>query len=99
MLASERHTHAMSVTPFATDGSLDLDRLRDHVRFLAGGGVGVYVGSQGSGEGDLLTVDERVAVYAAAAEALRGTGTPVIAAGIGLAIRTTTACEIGRAHV
>ena len=47
----------MSITPFAADKALDLDRLRDHMQFLSSAGVGVYVASQGSGEGDLLTFD------------------------------------------
>ena len=85
----------MSVTPFTTDGVLDVDRLRAHVRFLAAGGVGVYVASQGSGEGDLLSVDERVAVYGAAVAA--EVAVPVVAAGIGCAMRTTTACMLARA--
>jgi 4-hydroxy-tetrahydrodipicolinate synthase len=85
----------MSVTPFTGDGALDLGRLRAHVQFLAAGGVGVYVASQGSGEGDLLSGDERVAVYGAAAGA--GVAVPVVAAGIGLGMRTTTACALARA--
>ena len=95
MLASGPRIHAMSVTPFAADGALDLDRLRTHLQFLAANGVGVYVASQGSGEGDLLTVDERIAVYDAAATA--GVAVPVVAAGIGLGLRTTTACDLARA--
>jgi dihydrodipicolinate synthase/N-acetylneuraminate lyase len=89
MLASEPGIIAMSITPFTGDGALDVERLRTHVRFLRDGGVGVCVASQGSGEGDLLSFDEKVEVYATAA-AESGAAVPVIAAGIGLAGRTET---------
>jgi dihydrodipicolinate synthase/N-acetylneuraminate lyase len=52
--------HAMSITPFDRKGAIDSGLLRAHLRFLAAAGVGVYVASQGSGEGDLLSFDEKV---------------------------------------
>lgn len=76
--------YGMSITPFTLDGAIDEAVLRAHLRFMSAGGVGVYVASQGSGEGDLLTLAEKAAVYRIAADELRGI-TPVIAAGIGLA--------------
>jgi 4-hydroxy-tetrahydrodipicolinate synthase len=79
---------AMSVTPFTEEGTLDEARLRTHLRFMADGGVdGVFVCSQGSGEGDLLTRDEKLAIYAVAADELKGR-VPVYAAGVGLASST-----------
>jgi len=79
----------MSLTPFDRAGALDEARLRAHLQFLAEGRVGVYVASQGSGEGDLLSFAEKVTVYRIAAEELRGR-VPVVAAGIGLAASTAT---------
>ena len=76
--------HAMSITPFDAGGAVDDALLRAHLRYLGAGGVGVYVASQGSGEGDLLSAPERCAVYRIAADELRDS-VPVVAAGIGLA--------------
>ncbi len=87
--ASHVGVHAMSITPFDESGAIDDGLFRAHVRFLAGAGVGVYVASQGSGEGDLLTVDEKVSLYAAASVAAGGR-VPVVAAGIGLAASTAS---------
>ena len=86
----------MSVTSFDAQGGLDEELLRVHLRRLGAAGVGVYVASQGSGEGDLLSFDEKVAVYRVAAEELRGT-VPVAAAGIGLAASTATTCALAAA--
>jgi 4-hydroxy-tetrahydrodipicolinate synthase len=85
--------HAMSITPFDRKGAIDSGLLRAHLRFLAAAGVGVYVASQGSGEGDLLSFDEKVTLYAIAAEELRGR-VPVAAAGIGLAASTAATREL-----
>ncbi len=79
--------HAMSITPFGPDGAIDEPLFRDHLRFVADHGVGVYVASQGSGEGDLLSFDEKVLLYGIAGDELRGR-VPVAAAGIGLAMST-----------
>jgi 4-hydroxy-tetrahydrodipicolinate synthase len=75
--------YAMSITPFRDDGRLDEDRLRAHVRVLAEGGVGIYLCSQGSGEGNLLTDDEKLGCFRIAVDEVHGR-TPVLAAGIGL---------------
>lgn len=63
---------AMSMTPFLEDGSLDEDGLRVHLRRLRDAGVGVYLGSPGSGEGHALTEEERRRVYEIGVEELRG---------------------------
>jgi len=81
--------HAMSITPFDRSGAIDTELLRTHLQFLAAAGVGVYIASQGSGEGDLLSFDEKVSLYRIAADELRGR-VPVVAAGIGLAGSTAT---------
>jgi dihydrodipicolinate synthase/N-acetylneuraminate lyase len=73
----------MSITPFTKDGAIDKSLLRAHLRFLSASGVGVYIAGQGSGEGDLLAVHEKIALYQIAASELHTT-TQVVAAGIGL---------------
>jgi 4-hydroxy-tetrahydrodipicolinate synthase len=88
--------YSMSVTPFDRDGEVDERLFRAHLRFQADAGVGVYVASQGSGEGDLLTFDEKVKLYNIAADELRGR-VPVIAAGIGLAASTAMTCSLAAA--
>jgi 4-hydroxy-tetrahydrodipicolinate synthase len=85
--------HAMSITPFDRFGALDTELLRTHLRYLGEAGVGVYVASQGSGEGDLLSFDEKVSLYRVAADELRGR-VPVVAAGIGLAASTAATREL-----
>lgn len=77
----------MSITPFQPDGRIDEQLLRNHLSFLADGGVGVYLCSQGSGEGDLMTIDERIEVYRIGVDQIGGR-TPVYAAGVGLAHST-----------
>jgi 4-hydroxy-tetrahydrodipicolinate synthase len=66
------------------------------LRFLRDAGCGVYVASQGSGEGDLLSFDEKVRCYEIAVEELRGV-VPVVAAGIGLAGSTAAIATLARA--
>ncbi len=85
--------HAMSITPFEPNGAVDEGLFRAHLRFLAGAGVGVYVASQGSGEGDLLSFAEKVLLYRAAVEELGGV-VPVVAAGIGLAASTASTRDL-----
>jgi 4-hydroxy-tetrahydrodipicolinate synthase len=92
-MTSRVGVHAMSITPFAPDGAIDEPLFREHLRFIADHGVGVYVASQGSGEGDLLSFDEKVALYGIAADELRGR-VPVVAAGIGLAMSTAMTCDL-----
>jgi 4-hydroxy-tetrahydrodipicolinate synthase len=83
----------MSSTPCGPDGAIDERLFREHLRFIADHGVGVYVASQGSGEGDLLSFDEKVTLYGIAADELHGR-VPVVAAGIGLAMSTAMTCDL-----
>jgi len=86
----------MSITPFTPEGEIDESLFRAHLRFMAEAELGVYVASQGSGEGDLLSPDEKVRLYNVAADELRGRRA-VVAAGIGLAGSTTAALALVRA--
>ncbi len=86
--------YAMSITPFNRDGALDEQALREHLRYLAAGGVGVYLASFGTGEGRLMTSEEIRRVYEIGVEELKGK-TPVYAAGLGL---TDTRTVIERAN-
>jgi 4-hydroxy-tetrahydrodipicolinate synthase len=75
--------HAMVVTPFNEAGTIDESGFRAVVRFAAAGGNAIWVASQGSGEGLVLTAGERRLLYRLAVlEA--GKDVPVLAAGIGL---------------
>lgn len=85
----------MSITPFTAGGELDEACLRSHLRWMAAGGAGVYVCSQGSGEGHLLDERERQRVFEIAVDELADAA-PVHAAGIGLA-DTSSAIRLGRA--
>src|SRR5258706_5318517 len=95
MKLTDRAVYAMSITPFTRDGALDETLLRSHLRFLAAGGVGVFLCSQGSGEGDLLSAAEKLRVYEAGVDELRGVA-PVCAAGIGLAGSTAEIAALAR---
>jgi 4-hydroxy-tetrahydrodipicolinate synthase len=72
----------MSITPFDGGGRLDEEALRRHLRYLADGGVGVYLGSYGTGEGLLLRRHEIRRLYEIGVEELKGR-TPVYAAALG----------------
>src|SRR5947209_4358413 len=86
---------SMSITPFTEDGRLDEGLLRAHLQYMAEGGVGVYLCSQGSGEGDLLTAAEKLRMYEIGAEELKGK-TAVHAAGIGLGHRTEDIVQLAK---
>ncbi|MEZ4215457.1 MAG: dihydrodipicolinate synthase family protein [Myxococcota bacterium] len=75
--------HVMSITPFDARGALDEAALRAHVRRLADAGIGVFLGSYGTGEGKLLRGDEVRRLYAVGVEASDGR-VPVVAAALGL---------------
>lgn len=87
--------HAMSITPFTAAGPIDWSLFRAHLRFMAAADLGVYVASQGSGEGDLLSVVEKAELFQTAADEL-GSTREVVAAGIGLAGSTRDAVELVR---
>jgi len=74
-------TFAISLTPFAEDGSLHEEEFRAHLRRLAGAGIGVHVGGSGSGEGYVLSPTERRRVLEIASEVLSG-HVPVRAMGV-----------------
>lgn len=88
-------TFTMSITPFTAGGEIDEPLLREHVRWLAGAGVGIYLCSQGSGEGDLMSIEERIRVYEIGVDAVAG-ATPVYAAGVGLAHSTDRVIELAQ---
>jgi 4-hydroxy-tetrahydrodipicolinate synthase len=71
----------ISITPFARDGGLDEGGLRSHLRRMAAGGVGVYLGGGGSGEGYTLDRDELRRVLEIGVEELGGRH-PVRAMGV-----------------
>jgi 4-hydroxy-tetrahydrodipicolinate synthase len=91
----DRSVYAMSITPFTEGGDLDEALLRAHLQYLAGGRVGVFLCSQGSGEGDLLTSDEKARIYEIGVDELGGK-TAVCAAGIGLAGTTQQIADLAR---
>ena len=74
--------NAMVVTPFTTEGAIDFDALRTIVDRLAAAGVGIYLGSYGTGEGHLLRPEELPDLYGVGVEAAAGRA-PVYAAAIG----------------
>jgi 4-hydroxy-tetrahydrodipicolinate synthase len=72
----------MCATPFADDEQLDEDDLRRVLAFLADAGVGVYLGSYGTGEGHLLRRDEIRRLYEIGVDEVAGR-VPVYAAALG----------------
>ena len=82
MAASVPGICGMSITPFNAGGTLDEGAFRAHVTFMAAGGVGIYVGSYGSGEGHLLRQHEIDRLYEIAVQELEGK-VPVYAAALG----------------
>ena len=73
---------AMCVTPFDGGERLDEADLRRVLAFLAGAGVGVYLGSYGTGEGHLLRRDEIRRLYEVGVDEIAGR-VPVYAAALG----------------
>jgi 4-hydroxy-tetrahydrodipicolinate synthase len=79
---SERlSVYVISITPFAGDGSFDEEATRSHLRRMAAGGVGVYLGGGGSGEGYVLSRPETLRLLEIGVEELRGK-VPVRAMGV-----------------
>jgi len=91
MKSGVTRTWVMTITPFSRVGSaasgsgeeLDEGALRQHLRRLADAGIGVCLGSYGSGEGRLLRRDEIRQLYRIGAEELSGR-VPFAAAALGL---------------
>lgn len=79
--AQTSSTFVISITPFTEHGTLDEDAFRLHLRRMAAGGVGVYVGGGGSGEGYTLDEAETERVVQIAVEELQGK-VPVRAMGV-----------------
>ncbi len=63
---------SMIVTPMEKDGKLDERGIREHLRRQVAAGVGVYLGSGGSGEGHALTHEERFRLYQIGVEECQG---------------------------
>jgi 4-hydroxy-tetrahydrodipicolinate synthase len=63
---------SMVVTPMHADGTLDEEGIRAHLRRQIDAGVGVYLGSGGSGEGHALELDELGRLYEIGAEECKG---------------------------
>jgi len=76
---------AFPITPYADDGSVDLDAVRANASWLARSGIDALVAPSGTGELFSLTPDECAAVVEATAEAAAGRA-PVIA-GVGFGPR------------
>jgi 4-hydroxy-tetrahydrodipicolinate synthase len=81
-MTGTRPVNAMCVTPFDSRDHLDEDALAAIVDRLAVAGVGIYLGSYGTGEGHLLRSAEIARVYDIAVEAARRR-VPVYAAALG----------------
>ncbi|WP_042401745.1 5-dehydro-4-deoxyglucarate dehydratase [Streptacidiphilus carbonis] len=85
------------VTPFALDGSLDLDVLRTHVAAGVAGGAGAVFAACGTGEYHALDLDEYEAVVAAAVSATGGRVPVVAGVGHGTALAKQFAARARRA--
>jgi 4-hydroxy-tetrahydrodipicolinate synthase len=81
-MTSARAVNAMCVTPFDAHDHLDEQALTVIVDHLARSGVGIYLGSYGTGEGHLLRPDEILRLYEIGVEAAAGR-VPVYAAALG----------------
>jgi 5-dehydro-4-deoxyglucarate dehydratase len=76
---------AFPITPYADDGSVDLDAVRANARWLAASGMHALVAPSGTGELFSLTPDECAATVEATVEAVAGR-VPVVA-GVGFGPR------------
>jgi 4-hydroxy-tetrahydrodipicolinate synthase len=94
MTAGQAGIFGMSITPFDAAGKLDEGALRAHLRYMAAAGVGVYLASQGTGEGHLLTREETRRVYEIGVAELKGK-VPVYATGLGFT-NTETVIELAQ---
>ncbi len=77
---------AFPITPYAADGSVDLDGVRANARWLPGGGVCAVVAPSGTGELFALTPDECAAVTRATVEAVDGRIPVIASVGFGVAV-------------
>ncbi len=73
MVSPEKPTiFCMIVTPMDEQGRIDEEGLRAHLRRMVGAGVGVYLGSGGSGEGHALEPNEMAFLYKIGVEECKG---------------------------
>jgi 4-hydroxy-tetrahydrodipicolinate synthase len=72
MIKREVTAFCMSATPFNVDGSLDDGGLRAHLQRLVDARNGIYLGSPGAGEGQVLTVAEHRRIYDIGVEVAKG---------------------------
>jgi 4-hydroxy-tetrahydrodipicolinate synthase len=63
---------SMSVTPMDSRGQLDEAGIRAHLRRQIDAGVGIYLGSGGSGEGHALTIEELAQLYRIGVDECKG---------------------------
>jgi 4-hydroxy-tetrahydrodipicolinate synthase len=82
MTSSPCTVNAMCVTPFDGDDRLDEVALATLVDGLASAGVGIYLGSYGTGEGHLLRSEEITRIYQIGVESAAGR-VPVYGAALG----------------
>lgn len=88
---------AMIVSPFDDAGDLDDAAFTRQTEILREAGVGVIVGSYGTGEGRMLTRDELRRMYRIAVTTAAG-AVPVVAAGLGLTATSTVIELAEEAH-
>jgi 5-dehydro-4-deoxyglucarate dehydratase len=85
------------VTPFGTDGELDLDRFRQHVEYQASTIASALFVACGTGEGFSLSVDEIRRVLGAARGSVGAASIPiVVGVGHGLAMASELAADAER---
>ncbi|MEQ8839934.1 MAG: dihydrodipicolinate synthase family protein [Acidimicrobiales bacterium] len=87
----------MIVSPFDGAGDLDEAAFTRQSEILRDAGVGIIVGSYGTGEGRMLTRDELRRMYRLAVTTAGGT-VPVVAAGLGLSATGTVIELANEAH-
>jgi 4-hydroxy-tetrahydrodipicolinate synthase len=68
----EPSAYCCTVTPFAPDGSLDIEAVQLLIGRLGEGGVGAFIGTSSPGEGFSLSLAETEQFYGAAKEAMGG---------------------------
>jgi len=88
---------AFPITPYAADGSVDLDAVRANASWLAGSGMHALVAPSGTGELFSLTPDECAAIVEATVEAADGRIPVVAGVGIGPRIAADLARRAERA--
>ena len=71
-MSSTKSFLCRTITTFGPSGALDEDAFRDHLARLVENGIGVFLGSSGSGEGASLTPDELDRVYRIGVEVCKG---------------------------